>query len=495
MPPRERMEILSEQRPAWWADSPELVARTDALRERLRDVALPDHHTSQEAIRGGAIRDVFRDLWDLDPFREYLPASLGGSDGSAAELLAALDTVAYEHLPMSLAVGITGALFVLPVAGHAASDVARATLERVAGDEVWLGGMMMTEPGCGSDLLSATSSAEPNGSSTRLRGVKHWSGLTGHADAWLVFARDDGARRSRSMGFYLASCGTVRDDFAVQEYYSAFGLAPIPYGRTAFDARVPTENRLGDELPFTRVMAGVLCGSRKIFAGMAHGAARRCLDEATRHADGRRAFGGSLSDLDQVQARLEDLRYSECLTRALCFRVIEMSSSITSTDPAASHAALVVKALGTELMAESAENLSLLRGGEGYRRGVAGFSTLADSYPYRVFEGPNDVLFEQYARGAMKAAGTSDATTLLHAAGFRPRSRVGAELLATPIVPARQREVVLLGALLGMAELMARVASTAGGFTPAEQELVSRVGEERLAADLAKLRVRCAQGV
>ena len=157
---RERMEILSDPRPAWWIDDAALVARTDAVRNRLDDIDLPDHHMSQDRIREGAARELFRDLWDLDPFREYLPSSLGGSDGYAPELLAVLDTIAYQHLPLSLAVGITGALFVLPIAGHAAPGVALDTLGRVAGDEVWLGGMMMTEPGCGSDLLNARSTAE-----------------------------------------------------------------------------------------------------------------------------------------------------------------------------------------------------------------------------------------------------------------------------------------------------------------------------------------------
>ncbi len=487
------MHTLSEQRPVWWRDDVELMVRTDAVGARLRELDLPDHDMPQRRIRDGAVRDLFQDLWDLEPFREYLPGSVGGSDGRAAELLAVLDTVAYEHLPLSLAVGITGALFILPIDGHAAPTVASETLQRVAGDDVWLGGMMMTEPSCGSDLLNASSTADPNGRSTRLRGLKHWSGLTGHADSWLVFARDDSARRSRRMGFYVATQPAIRDGFKVEEFYRAFGLAPIPYGRTSFDTEIPKGNRLGDELPYTRVMAGILCGSRKIFAGMAHGFARRCLDEATRHTDERWAFGGRLSDLDQVQARLDDLRFSECLTRQLCFHVIAMSDRITSTDAQAGHAALLVKALGTELMAESAENLALLRGGEGYRRSVEGFSALADSYPYRVFEGPNDVLFEQYARGAMKAAGTSDAGSLLEATGLTVRAGAISTLLGMRLTPTSQREVVLLGHILGVAELVASVTGPdgRGRFSEEERALVGRVGDERIAAGLAKLVVRC----
>lgn len=485
------MKTPVQPHPVWWSDEPALTARTGAVQDRLRDIDLPDHHMSQVEIQGGAVRDLFRDLWDLEPFREYLPGSVGGSEGSAAEILAVLDTVAYEHLPLSLAVGITGALFILPIAGHAAPDVARDTLERVSGDEVWLGGMMMTEPSCGSDLLNACSTAEPSGGSVRLRGMKHWSGLTGHADSWLVFARDPTARRSRSMGFYVVPPGSVRAGFRVQEFYSAFGLAPIPYGRTAFDAEIPDTNRLGDSLPFTRVMSGILCSSRKLFAGMAHGFARRCLDEAVRHTDDRRAYGGTLSDLDQVEARLDDLRFSECMTRALCAKVIGMSPRISSTDSKASHPALLVKALGTELMAESAENLSLLRGGEGYRRNVTGFSALVDSYPYRIFEGPNDALFDQYARGSIKAAGTNDLAEVVSQSDYSGRSGVMAALLARSAVIESQREIVLLGQILGLADCVNSVQTAEGFFTPAEKSLVARVGEEKIAAALAKLLVRC----
>ena len=293
------------------------------------------------------------------------------------------------------------------------------------------------------------------------------------------------------MGFHVVPPGAVRDGFRVQEYYSAFGLAPIPYGRTAFDAEIPDTNRLGDALPFTKVMGGILCGSRKVFAGMAHGHARRCLDEAMRHTHDRHAFGGTLSDLDQVQGRLDDLRFSECMTRALCFQVISMSARVNSTDPHASHPALLIKALGTELMAESAENLAMLRGGEGYRRDVIGFSRLVDSYPYRVFEGPNDVLFEQYARGSMKAAHTTDVAQVLEATGFTSRSTAVAALLDMPLSPITQREIVLLGQVLAVADCMGWVAGAEGRFTPAEEELVQRVGEERIAAGMAQLVVRC----
>jgi alkylation response protein AidB-like acyl-CoA dehydrogenase len=448
---------------------------------------LPCHRTPAAEIHAGAIRDLFAGIWDLAPFREFLPESCGGREGAAADVLAVLDTVAYEHVPLSLAVGITGALFILPVAAHAESSLALGTLQRIAGDEVWLGGMMMTEPGCGTDLLNATSTAEANGRSTRLRGVKHWSGLTGHADAWLVFARDEAARRSRRMGFYLAAGDAVAEGFTVESYYDAFGMAPIPYGRTSFDARIPSGNRLGDGAPFTSVLAGVLTGSRNAFAGMTHGFVRRVLHDARHHTESRPAFGGTLSDLDQVQARLDDIRFAECMTRAMCLHVATATHRISSRDTRGSATAGLIKALGTDLMAEAAEHLMILRGGEGYRRGGIGLCRFTDAHPFRVFEGPNDVLFDQFARRCVKEAGTGQVGALISATGFNPRSAAVRALMRMDRVAEVQRDVVLLGRLLATATCMQWAREAEGGFSPGERECIAAVGEERLGSGMARL--------
>jgi alkylation response protein AidB-like acyl-CoA dehydrogenase len=451
---------------------------------------LPCHRTPAPAIHGGAIRDVFAGLWDLEPFREFLPASCGGRDGSAADVLAVLDTVAYEHVPLSLAVGITGALFVLPVAGHAEGSLARETLGRIADDEVWLGGMMMTEPGCGTDLLNASSSAEAGAGSTRLRGVKHWSGLTGHADAWLVFARDEAARRSRRMGFYLAGGRAIADGFRVEAYYDAFGMAPIPYGRTAFDARIPSGNRLGERTPYTSVLAGILTGSRNAFAGMTHGFIRRALDDACDHTENRPAFGGALVDLDQVQARLDDIRFAECVTRAMCLHVVASTQRISSNDTKGSAEAGLIKALGTDLMAEAAEHLMILRGGEGYRRGGLGLCRFIDAHPFRVFEGPNDVLYDQLARRRMKDAGTDRVAELLSIAGFTPRSRAVAYLASADRTVQAQRDTVALGRILALTTCLRWAREAGGGFSRQERDLMARVGEARVGATLAGILTR-----
>lgn len=109
-----------------------------------------------------------------------------------------------------------------------------------------------------------------------------------------------------------------------------------------------------------------------------------------------------------------------------------------------------------------------------------------------MFEGPNDVLYEQYARGAMKAAGTTDVAGVLREAGFTGRSCAVAGLIDTSFMPTKQREVGLLGSIPGLANAVRWVMEGEGRFASREQDLVKRVGEEKIAAGLATLRVRCA---
>ncbi|MEN8148877.1 MAG: acyl-CoA dehydrogenase family protein, partial [Planctomycetota bacterium] len=370
--------------------SPEVAVRIEAIARRLREIDLSPERLTAEAVHAGVVRDVYAELWDVKPFRTFLPERHGGSGAPAAEVLDLLGAIAFESLPMALAVGLTAALFLLPVATHAEGARAEEALARFAGDDVVLGGMMMTEPGCGTDLFATRTRVEPHGPNVRIRGVKHWQGLTGHADAWLVFGRNDTERRSRSLGFHLAPADS---GFAVEEYYRAHGLAPIPYGRTGIDVEVPASNRIGGDEPYTAVVGGILCGSRLSFSGVAHGFLRRVREETERHVGERSVFRRRLADYDSVRARLEQVVYGECVARALCLHVVDASPRISSAKTPLFPEAAMVKALATDFMSEAANHLAVLRGGEGYRADQAGFGGVIHAHPFRVFEGPNDVLF------------------------------------------------------------------------------------------------------
>ena len=106
---------------------------------------------------------------------------------------------------------------------------------------------MITEPDYGSDALNMKTSWEATDRGTvRLEGTKHWAGLTGWADYWLLTARPraaDGNLR-RDVDFFVADQTDPAQHVVVEEVFPNLGLRMLPYGRNRVDVELPAHARL-----------------------------------------------------------------------------------------------------------------------------------------------------------------------------------------------------------------------------------------------------------
>jgi acyl-CoA dehydrogenase len=454
-------------------------ARIRRLNDRLSEMSLPDHTTPQTEIQNGLIRNVFADMWDCQPLRGFLPEDAGGS---TEEILGTMETLAYHHLPLALSVALNGVLFMLPVGQYAEPRVRKEILTRFAGSEPVLGGMMMTEPHCGTDLFAAATTATCGPSGTRIRGEKHWSGLTGHADYWLVFAKDDEACRRDRFAFHVASAD--QPGFDVAEFYPAMGLCPIPYGRTEIDIEIPSDSRIGGGAAYSSVVAGILQRSRLISGSVAHGFSRRVLTEARIYTESRMAFGHPLGRLDQVAYRLERIQFTELLSRAMLSYAANSVGTLHQPVPASRGCSRTIKALATGMIVDAADHLAMVQGSHGYRQTSMGFSAVVDAHPFRIFEGPNDVLFDQGACDALRRAKGQSLGELLAGRSFTPRTATLAGLLDRHLEDLEQRDRVVLGRMIAMAEALHWMAEAAC-FAPDELELAYKHAE----ADMGRMAV------
>lgn len=473
-PPREPDAAGNER---WWSTLPFLARRRVERFERRMSELRPGAATiDRAAVNRGAVRSIFGQLWDLAPFQSFLPAEPAAAADQTRLVLALLDAMAYHELGVALATALNGMLFLLPVATLAEPARAAEILDRFRGDRVTLGGMMMTEPSCGTDLLALRTVVARRAGNLRLSGLKHWAGFTGHADFWIVFARNAEASSSDRRGFFLAETHPGDPSFHVEEYYDARGLAPIPYGRTRIDATLRADAILGHGRRYPSVLAEILQRSRLAYAGLAHGFVRRALDRAELRAWTRRAFGRPLAEHDQVAARLERMRVAELLLRAMCLHVARENRSLLRLHPGARTESIIVKTTASALMCDAAEHLAVLRGAEGFRDGP-GVADLVDAHPFRIFEGPNDVLLEQVARARPGGRASLRLGSLFQSLGFEARQRVLVRLLEERVQPCRQRERVVLGRVVGLLSALRWTCDAASAFTDAEHALARRVVE------------------
>jgi len=278
----------------------------------------PEHALLAESLRSFVAREVepqaaehdrtetfnhalFKQAGALGLLGITLPETYGG---------AGLDAVAAVQVCESLSTADPG--FALSVLAHAilfaqnvnvnGSDAQRArVLPRAASGE-WIGGLCMTEPEVGTDVLAMKTRARRDADVYVLEGRKTFitnGGIDAHTpgDAFVVYA----ATGERQLSAFLVERGMP--GFALgQKWTDKLGMRASFTAELVFDAvRVPVANRLGQEGEGTLAMMRNLEIERVTLAAMSVGIARRCLSVMIDYANQRKTFGVPIREHGQVQ--------------------------------------------------------------------------------------------------------------------------------------------------------------------------------------------------
>ena len=345
---------------------------------------------------------VLREVMACSPFATFVPARYGGRGGSIEEGVALVETASYESLPLALVFGINWALFIQPVAKYGQAEARQAVLTDFV-DNRKMGGLMITEPGYGSDALHMQTSWTDQDGRCHLSGTKHWAGLTGWADYWLLTARQliPGKGLARDIDFFICDANAPGQRVVVEETFKNLGLYMIPYGRNLIDVTLPASCRLVPHSTGIKMMLDLLHRSRMHFPAMAMGFLRRILDEATSHCRERLVGGRNLLSYDQVQARLARIQSAVTICSAMCINTCERAGTEHNL---AAHGleANAIKTCITDLMQDAAQSLLQLVGAKGYRLDHFAGRAIVDSRPFQIFEGSNDILYVQITESLLK---------------------------------------------------------------------------------------------
>ena len=375
----------------------------DAFREKLRKAFRLRSDFDSVSTQRGLPPFMMREVQSMTPLSVFIPEEYGGRGGRVHECQSVLATASYESLALSLTLGINGALFLQPLTKYGAESIKAPIFERFIEDKN-LGGLMITEPDYGTDALNMKTSYTEQDGSYHLTGTKHWAGLTGWADFWLVTARRQGGDGDlgRDIDFFVADMNQPEQMIEVEEFYENLGLYMIPYGRSHVDIEVPTEHRLRPNSTGIKMMLDILHRSRIEFPGMGMGFLQRILDEALEHCKERSVGGTPLIEYDQVQRRVADIQAAYTACSAMCLHTSEHAHTDNNLAGKAL-SANATKTVVTDLMQDAAQSLLQLTGGKGYRLDHVAGRSVVDSRPFQIFEGSNDVLYQQISEAVLKS--------------------------------------------------------------------------------------------
>ena len=230
-----------------------------------------------------------------------------------------------------------------------------------------VGGMGMSEPGAGTDVLGLSTTAKKDGDDYILNGGKMWitnghmgNGETG--DVYLIYARTGGPG-AKGISLFLVEKG-MEGFTAGQAIKDKCGMRASNTAELVFDnVRVPAANLVGEENKATICMMRNLEIERVVLGAMATGIARRCVHLMGKYADERVAFGQPLQNFGQIQRYVSDSYAQYVAGRAYLYQVanrLQLDSTGNRLDTDG------VKLFTTTMGKNVADNAIQVHGGYGY---------------------------------------------------------------------------------------------------------------------------------
>jgi len=203
---------------------------------------------------------------------------------------------------------------------HGSEDQKRLVLPKLAAGEAILA-TAVTEPGTGSDVAGASTTAVRDGDEWVVNGSKMFitGGDLAHYVNLFALTNPDHPSRHQRHSFLLVPTDTP--GFEAVKLKGKMGVRASHTAELFFsDVRVPAENLIGEEGEgFSEVM-DLFNRVRPMVAAMGVGVARGALDASIRYARKREAFGAPIGSFQLIQAKLAEMATLVQAARALYYQ-------------------------------------------------------------------------------------------------------------------------------------------------------------------------------
>jgi isovaleryl-CoA dehydrogenase len=244
---------------------------------------------------------LFRRAGELGLLGIKLPEKHGGAGIDAVAAVQVCEALSTADPGFALAYLAHAILFAQNVNVNGNESQRERVLPKAASGD-WLGGMCMTEPAVGTDVLAMRTRAVRDGDDYVLDGVKTFITNGGRdadtvGDAFVVYA----ATAPGSLSSFLVEKGMPGFRLG-QLWKDKLGVRASITAELVFEGvRVPLANRLGREGEGTLAMMRNLEIERLTLAAMSVGIARRCVKVMIGYANQRHSFGVPLREHGQIQ--------------------------------------------------------------------------------------------------------------------------------------------------------------------------------------------------
>src|SRR4249920_1671349 len=365
----------------------DLGETADAIRETVFDFS-----SNEIAPRAAEIdrSNVFpRDLWPkigaLGLHGITVEEEWGGAGLGYLEHCVAMEEISRASASVGLSYGAHSNLCVNQIRRNGSDGQKRRYLGKlISGEHV--GGLAMSEPGAGSDVVSMKTRAEKKGDRYVLNGSKMWITNGPQAETLVVYAKTDPDAGARGITAFLIEKGFK--GFSTAQKLDKIGMRGSDTCELVFqDCEVPEENVLGDVGGGVTILMSGLDYERVVLAAGPLGIMQACIDVVLPYVHERKQFGQAIGEFQLVQGKVADMYVAMNACKAYVYSVAKACDRGETTRKDSAGAILYAAENATKIALDAVQ----LLGGNGYINDYPTGRYLRDAKLYEIGAGTSEI--------------------------------------------------------------------------------------------------------
>ena len=250
-----------------------------------------------------------------------------------------------------------------------------------------VGAFALTEPNAGSDASKGQTEAKLVGDHYVMNGSKIFITNGYVADVFVVFAMTDKSRGTKGISTFIVESGFP--GFSVGKHEEKLGLHGSATSDLIFeDCIVPKENLLGQEEKGFSIAMATLDGGRVGVAAQALGIGEGAIDETIAYTKERVQFGKRISQFQNTQFQLADMKARADAAQLLVYRA---ACAKDDGDLKCGFYSSMAKLVAAEMASDVTRRAVQLFGGYGYTREYPVERMMRDAKITEIYEGTSEV--------------------------------------------------------------------------------------------------------
>ncbi|MCL6559700.1 MAG: acyl-CoA dehydrogenase [Firmicutes bacterium] len=313
------------------------------------------------------------------------PQEYGGAGSDYLTCMIVVEELSRADAGIGFTVEYQNSLATFPIFKYGTEEQKQKYLVPLCRGEKF-GSFCLTEPGAGTDVGSAQTTAVLEGNEWILNGSKIFISNAPIAEVFVVFAMTDKSKGTKGMSAFIVP--KEAPGLRIGEHLNKMGIRSSLTAEVIFkDCRVPKENLLGQEDQGFKIAMHTLDGGRIGVAAQAVGIAQAALDESIKYSKERVQFGKPIASFQAIQWMIADMATDIQAARFLTYHAAWCYDQGLPYNKEAAMA----KLFAAECAARHTNRAVQIHGGYGYIKGHKVERLFRDAKITEIYEGTSEV--------------------------------------------------------------------------------------------------------